>query len=832
MKLERKMLLLLVPIIVAPLVTVGWVAYKQLRTEVEDNYLREMAATVREVDALVQSRIETTAANTALFATSFLVEKYALTTDEEQRYSLLQRPLLRLFANYQRNFPEYHELRFILPDGYEAARRVSWEMGNVTEEELGSPLLAALDARESGVHTEIAINPNTRRLALYAGMALRLRDTSVDPLLAPLITRGYFVVTASLDFLREQINLRRFGKDGRLVLVDSTGLLHMHHHNGHGRLHQAEQAEVLRFPDLDMAALRGSLDEPRLITLSTRGEDVYATGAEIQPGLFLFAMLPAIEVEQATTQLRNLVALVTVATILVFGVLLFGLLRWLVVRPLGKLDLAAHEIGRGRLDVRVDVAGDDEIGRLGRSFAAMADSLAQSHEQVRYLAYHDGLTGLPNRNMFKEYLAKSLARARRNDEQLALLFLDMDEFKQVNDTLGHEAGDKLLGMFSDALAAVLREGDLIGRGSDPQDDLLARLGGDEFIILLQAVAGPEEAAAAAARILEMLSRPFPVEGQQFYIGASIGITMFPQDGTGVDELIKHADLAMYAAKRRGKNNYQFFMQDMNVLAQARVRLEQRLRQAVENGDFELHYQPIMRIGHDRCEGVEALVRWRDEQSGELIMPDDFIPMAESTGLIIPIGTWVIEEACRQGAAWQSAGLPELKISINASSLQLGHPGLPSLIERVLGETGLRADLLNLEMTETSIMSSGEQTMKVLERIKALGVSIALDDFGTGFSSLSYVRQFPIDHLKIDRSFVRDCVGNENQRSIVAAIIAMAHALDLEVVGEGVETPGELDFLQQLGCDLVQGFLWGRPLTADELEAFLRELAISRSPYSC
>lgn len=442
-------------------------------------------------------------------------------------------------------------------------------------------------------------------------------------------------------------------------------------------------------------------------------------------------------------------------------------------------------------------------------------------EQIRQLALYDSLTGLPNRHLFKEQLCHAVASAKRSEQVLVMLSLDLDRFKRVNDTLGHEAGDLVLKEAGIRLAKSLRTTDTVTR-----DDLnaishsVARPGGDEFTMLL-AVQQAQDAAKVARRILEALSQPFTIGGSDMVLSASIGIAVYPLDGTDADALLKNADAAMYHAKDQGKNNYQYYNRTMNTSAFQRLSLESNLHHALERGEFSLYYQPKIDVASRAIVGVEALIRWRHPDLG-LVSPAEFIPLAEETGLIIPIGEWVLREACAQIRAWQSAGLTPAPIAVNLSARQFHQQDIALMVRRALEEYDVAPHLLELEITESAAMQNAQAASMTLATLKALGVRIAIDDFGTGYSSLSYLKRFPIDSLKIDRSFVTELPDNQDDASIAQAVITMAHALRLKVVAEGVENEAQLAFLAANGCDEMQGYYFSRPLPAAECTQLLCE----------
>ena len=457
----------------------------------------------------------------------------------------------------------------------------------------------------------------------------------------------------------------------------------------------------------------------------------------------------------------------------------------------------------------------DEQGRPSHYVGVTTDlsQLKRSEERLEHLAHFDPLTDLPNRLLVQSRLDHAIERVRHQGRCIALLSLDLDRFKTVNDSLGHPVGDELL----QALARRLR-------GGLRADETLARLGGDEFLIVLEDLPHPEHAATVAQSVIGLLERPFTLpSGHEVYVGASIGISLFPTDGERVTELIQHADVAMYQAKEQGRNTFRFYTPALTRAAGERLGLEANLRRALVNGDFLVHYQPQFAVDGGAPVGVEALVRWLDPTRG-LIPPDRFIPLMEETGLILPLGEWVLRTACLQACAWNAAGLPPITMAVNLSGRQLQQRDLVERIAACLKETGLPPAQLKLELTESTVMGQGEQGPATLTALKALGLSLSIDDFGTGYSSLAYLKRFPVDELKIDRSFVRDIPLDPNDMEIAAAIIAMAHNLKLRVVAEGVETEAQLAFLAHQECDAFQGYLVSRPVEAAACALVLRARA--------
>lgn len=437
------------------------------------------------------------------------------------------------------------------------------------------------------------------------------------------------------------------------------------------------------------------------------------------------------------------------------------------------------------------------------------NALREQQSRLNYMAFHDSLTSLPNRSLFYDRIYHGLARARRSESRVALMLLDIDRFKIINDSLGHDAGDILL----KAIAMRLNEGvrDM---------DTVARLGGDEFVVVLEGIHDTEDVVFVANKMLSTLSRPLEISGHTISTTVSIGVSIFPDDGTDTDELLKNADIAMYKAKEAGKNNCQFYTKGMNATAVNYLLLENDLRRAVEQQQLTLYYQPQVDLQSGEMTGVEALVRWQHPERG-LVSPAHFIPLAEETGLIVPIGEWVLREACRQQKSWLDAGRKVGKVAVNLSPRQFRQKNFPGKVEAILKETGLEAKHLELEITESCAMEHAGETINQLNQLNQMGMFLAIDDFGTGYSSLAYLQRFPIQKLKIDRSFINDIHDDHNDAAIAKSIIGLAHNMQMRVVAEGVETERQAEWLRDMGCDQAQGFLYAKPMTAKQLENHFR-----------
>ncbi len=467
-------------------------------------------------------------------------------------------------------------------------------------------------------------------------------------------------------------------------------------------------------------------------------------------------------------------------------------------------------------------------GEPDKCVAGTIQDITEQHEaeeRNRYLANFDGLTGLANRRYFNEQLEKEIAASREDGSQLALLYIDLDRFKRVNDSLGHSVGDRTLQVVAERLSEYVRRNDTLGRfemdGSDPveRQAAISRLGGDEFSILLPKIREPDVVGEIAARLLNEMIAPIRIDQQEVTVTASIGIAVFPNDATNSDTLLQRADRAMYSAKQEGRNGYRFYRPSMDAASNRRFLIERQLRHAIERDELQLYYQPKVDLSTRRVIGMEGLLRWTNDELGS-VSPAEFIPICEETGLIVPIGEWVLRTACRQNKAWQEAGFEPIRVAVNASIVQFQRQNIGSLIAAVLQETCLDPTYLEIEITESVMLNDAEAIAVVLRDLRHMGVKVALDDFGTGYSSLSFIANFPLDSLKMDRSFVRDADSDSATGAITTAVIRMAQGLGLKVVAEGVDLEAQAVYLCEQGCDEMQGFLFSGPVPAKEFEQFL------------
>lgn len=533
-----------------------------------------------------------------------------------------------------------------------------------------------------------------------------------------------------------------------------------------------------------------------------------------------------------------------VALGILFSLLMLWLLRMLIIKRLERLDKDVAVISeKNELSRRVDESGNDELSAVSKQFNQMMNIIEASQIKLEHrveertqdlkktniqlqqeiaerksvekeliihkehlvrLAHYDHLTSLPNRVFFNEMLTKTLSHAKRHKKILAILFIDLDRFKTINDALGHPMGDLVLKEIASRFTTVLRAG-----------DVLARLGGDEFIILLNDINHPKYASPVAEKLLELCTQPIKISSHEFFITTSIGISTFPTDGTSLEDLLKNADMAMYKAKKSGGGVYQYYTKEMNLEAHEHIKLEASLRKAITNNEFVLYYQPKLNLADGVIEGVEALIRWENPELG-MISPAKFIPLAEETGLIMQIGEWALREACRANKSWQDQGYKPITVAVNLSPKQFRHQDIDQLVATVLADTNLEPQYLEIEITETAVMDNVDSAINRLKEIKEMGVQISIDDFGTGYTSISYLKQFSVSVLKIDQSFVKGIPENQDDIAITIAVIALAHSLGIKVVAEGVETPEQLQFLADNECDMVQGYYLSRPLPESKI----------------
>ncbi len=804
--------------LVIPISSIGWIAYQRLNENSLESSYGQTKTILNEIRQDILSFEKTTLSNLKLFSNDSLLHKY-VTSDEEYRYDLILPTLLKVFGSYQKAYNEYYEIRIILPDGYEDTRKTNRTIDNITEEELNTSIFKKMISSGKRMTSFYTTNPDNNEYAFYASAPLILKNKSVDGLSKPPELRAFLALTISLDWLSNKLNNTVIGSNGYVFITDKNGSI-LFGNEKHSLLAGTNITQPFDNNEQYINQLLNNETPDLNHLLKTKHSKGYLWSSPVSEDLIVFAWQPNADITENSVQLGIRIFVIATLSILIFSFLLFNLFNRVIITPIKRLEESAKAIGRGDLKETISIDTKDEIGSLANSFNQMSENLQRSNDQISYLAYHDDLTGLPNRLMFHEYASQAVHTAKRNNQRLSIIYIDLDNFKRVNDTMGHKAGDTLLKKVSDRILGCLRESDYAARTDDEIDDIAARIGGDEFLLLLHDIPDNFLPGKVAERIITALSQPVIITGNEFYVSASLGITIYPDDSTTAEDLIKHADMAMYHAKSVGKNNFQYFLESMNSSMLKRMKLENKLRNAIAENNLYLQYQPQIDTVTGKIYGVEALVRWHDPEEG-MIAPDIFIPIAEETGLIIEIGEYVLKEACEQARHWHSINSNPITVSVNVSAIQFNKINMPELISKVLDQTGLDARYLDIEITESVIMEDIDRVSKTLNQIRSLGCAISLDDFGTGYSSLNYLRKFPIDILKIDRSFVSEIdPQNEDKGAIIVAIISMSHALNLEVIAEGIETQDQLDKMIEWKCDYIQGFLLHRPLNAEDIDKLL------------
>ena len=801
MKLRGKLLLTIAPIVAGAVLALGCAVYVQLRADGEQSLRREMDALLMQTEARLQARFDAVAANAHLLAGATLLRRYA-----RERHAMIRPAVSERFANYREAHPEYREIRLLALDGYEDTRVARADLPNVEEEEGGTAWFRRAMAADGPLDTLLR-SPDDGALVL---LHTRPVKAAVPGGLASEsgATAALLALTVELDELAGEAAVRSIGNGGYLEVLD-------------------EHDAVVFGPEPErfgtVLSELGAVFEPEGETVrrTLHGQSASVRGRRTSSGLQLIAVVPDGELADSQRRLALTVAVVTVLAIVAVSAFVFLALSRLVLRPLDLLGRQARAIGEGRFEGGSPVASEDELGDLGRAFEAMSarlettlEQLRGSHARIEELAYRDSLTGLPNRRHFLELLEESVAAADKCGGHVALMFLDLDDFKRINDTLGHDSGDELL-VESARRLSVLREG-----GGSMH---VARLGGDEFTVLTH-VPDDESAVALAKSVIGTLAEPLCLSGHELSAGTSVGIALYPDDADSIDILMRCADAAMYEAKRRGKNLWCRFDAAMQAELEQTLQLESDLRVAVldpADTQLHLHYQPQLDVSSGTYTGVEALLRWEHPDLGR-VPPDRFVPIAERTGLIDTLGRRVLADACAQWVRWRAAGLGSLRVAVNVSPRQFALGDVHEDVVQALAETDMPPGFLEIELTESCMIEAPQEVITTLHSLRELGVRVAMDDFGTGHSSLGALLELPIDTLKIDRSFVSGLAPDEPKGAIVRTVLTLARTLGLEAVGEGVETEEELAFLRESGCELAQGYLMAAPLSAEAVTKLLFE----------
>jgi diguanylate cyclase (GGDEF)-like protein len=795
-RLQAKLALALAPLVAGPLLALGWLSYSSLKADIEQNAAEDLRGALHIAEDALAKLTSRAQADLAVFAKALGVEQYARASDDPDRHYLFQPGLLRLLHGFREAYPEYLELRFLLPDGTVDARAMA--RGRDAGTAVGSLDARAAEHAPGGAAPSMWLAADAPEPAFELLHRISLPDVYGSAASGDVRTRGYLGMSVSLEPVYEGLRKLPFDFAGFVALVLPDGQVLFDTRTGtQPEPLDDELALLLAAPEAAAGAA------PRLVqTPCWLAGSLFA-----EPGLFVIAALPRSELKEPLFALKLQMLALTLGAILLLWTVLWALLRKLVLAPVRALHAAAESIGAGDLRPPIPVRSRDELGELAGAVRDMGERLALVHSQVEHQAFHDHLTDLPNRRLIRELLADELGQAQRDSGNVAVLFVDLDNFKRINDALGHPAGDELLRAMAQRLGEVAA-----GMGRSRRSHL-ARLGGDELLMVLAGTVDPRVAGDVAGQVLAAVTAPVNLGELRQVVTASIGIALYPRDATDPDGLIRAADLAMYAAKADGRNAIRFYSAELNARVAVRMRLENALRRALEANELRVHYQPIVDVVSGRAEGFEALLRWWDPELGA-VPPAEFIPIAEDTDMILAMGRWALREVCRQIAAWRAAGIETPPVAVNVSAAQLNREDLAPVIAYHLAEFGLKPADLVLEVTESVLMALDSRSEARFMALRRLGVAIHIDDFGTGYSSLSYLRRFQFDCVKIDASFIRGVTEAGDDRILVTAIIALAAALETKVIAEGVETAAQAAALAELGCRLGQGFYYARPQPPD------------------
>ena len=766
MKLQAKFLSILVPLILVPLMLVSFTSQRVLQSNMADN-------------AFTQTQILSDQIQWSLEQGLGLVKRYHREFRNQSDSDV----------NSQHLIERFHQLRpeLLSISVFDGEKHLLASSGKVPEKITRSVSLSNNHTLIQSSSQKFVLKVNSILPPRYHGGASFVLETYL-----PLDAMNRFIATT-----RQESHI--------LILLESS------------------EGEPLTQERTLIAALKNA-QAKAVSNVMWNNKSFISNRKSIHPKLSMLVLTPALETVSSMDRLNSLLSYIAIAAGLLSIMILHKTVTSWVTNPLGKIQQLTSNITDGELEPVEGLNRKDEIGDFAQSFDEMRRHLLSTTQQIQELAYYDTLTGLPNKVTFIDSIQKLIEKSTLTGHQVAILFFDLDNFKHINDGLGHETGDSLLMQMGTRLKQCIRSDDLLSkecRTSSSGNAMVARLGGDEFTLALSNVDSPEEVSKIANRVIERLSKPFLVNDNELFVSASIGISMYPKDGFTPEALLKNADTAMYAAKSNGKNNFHFYNANMNKPVLERIALESSMRCALENNEFLLHFQPKVPLNGNDCYEFETLMRWHNAEKG-MISPGLFIPLAEDTGYIHQIGDWVIEQCCKQIEEWNDQGLKNVSVSLNLSPVQLNYGTPLNTLKKCLQMYRLDPSQLEVEITESGLMQNEQLAIGLLDEIKSLGVRIALDDFGTGYSSMAYLLKFPIDTLKIDRAFIKDIETNDESLMVLDTIIELAKKLKLQLVAEGVETQQQLALLQTRNCDFIQGFYFSKPLVAEQAMAFFQQ----------
>jgi len=812
MKLKTKLLSILIPLILIPILGIGITAYGYLQHTALKSARSQMSSLAKQLDITVKTHIENTQDSLIFLSKNRLIQEY-ITSSEDTRYYLLQKPLTRFLKEHQATYPDQYEIRILLPDGYEELRVTNQEYRNHTDDESKTPFFQDLTTEKTDIQHLLYMNEDNLSSALLFSKALVLNNKITDAHGVKATLRGFLSVTIKPNFITKLLTVLPSDFPVDLIVTNQSNTVYL------------TTNASLPTQDIVKETFDFSDNNTEISPIKLEKEQYLISSQDISENIRIFIIVNTNALFGVANKLSQTVVILSILVVLISSIILYTVITKTIINPLKTLNEAANNISQGRLEHIESNTNNDEIGDLFRAFAEMSHNLKISTEQIEELAYFDNLTGLPNKVTFFETIGRLIERSEKNHRKLAVIFFDLDNFKNINDGLGHQMGDLLLMHVGTRIKDCLRDSDLISNLSEVYSlqgsHLISRMGGDEFALILSDLSQKEEAKRIAVRILTELARPFLLDSHEIYIGASIGVALYPENGESPETLLKHADIAMYEAKSKGKNNFQFFEEAMTDTLNKRLTLEAAIRVAIEKNEFTLHYQPKVSLEDSSRIEFEALIRWITPSRG-FVSPADFIPIAEESGLILQIGDWVLDEACRQTKQWINEGHTNIQVSVNFSPVQINYGNPINSVKTALNKHQLKPQYIELEITESGLMQNERVAIAYLNSLKELGVSIALDDFGTGYSSLAYLQRFPIDTLKIDRAFINDVEHNIDAQHVLDTILFLAEKLNLKTVAEGVETESQLALIKDKGCKIIQGYYFSKPLPANEAMAFFMQ----------
>lgn len=819
MNLKQKLFVPLLLIVTIPVLLVGGLAYRFIVDVTKSSLTNGVRDVTQSLAPALNEKILTADTNLRFFSRSRLLQNYISRGDE--RYAMLQASLIRQLTEYQNIYPDYITIKLLLENGEIDSMVDNRKEGEISFDASQWEFYQHLSAANNNdLLAYIEQEPVSQRYIMSVGLPLIAKPQFSEAEGSNIVIKNYLTLSFYLDYMGAALQGVQSTESNNLLVVDANNNI-LFSNPSFG-------ANSTRQPTFNITE-----NQHGIVTVNETNEPYHISSLSLAHELKLFALVPTAKFNQSANELAREMILFFVAAILTIFIVSVLYIQNLLLRPIYSIKKLVSDIAKGNMESVVEFdRRNDELGELSNSIIEMREEIKGNNQRIEKLAYFDELTNLPNRITMQVELETVISRCKKTDSKFALIFLDLDNFKDVNDTLGHDVGDQLLVEAATRIKNSLNIDDYFIHANASNiynQSLLARLGGDEFTVIIADFIDPSQLEEPLTQVIKSLSQPFSFANKEMTVGVSIGIAIFPEDGQHAKELLKSADLAMYEAKRNGKNCFAFFNGTMNEQAFERQTLETALRNAELNQEFSLHYQPRMKISDYSLEGFEALIRWHSKDLGA-VSPLKFIPVAEANLQIIQIGRWVLNQACIKIKHWRSLGYDGFRLSINVSPVQLHRDDLVAVIQTALETHAIEGKYLEIEITESVLLEDQVKAISRLNEIRQLDVRIALDDFGTGYSSLSHIRSLPIDILKIDRSFILDITKSEDSASVFEAIVQLAKRLSLITVAEGVEMGEQHEVISIAKCDYAQGYYYAKPLIESAADDFI-EIATLKKQFN-